>query len=148
MRGIMRKWWGYKVPACEIKSVAPTYLIVYISRESKSALIPSIICNGLKKFLETFKICANLFLNNCGSNLLPMVIWHWSIIRSLRLNTLWKVQNKMINSDKYSLFLIVLLDFLKSAACITFKSFFLKQNCHHLFFTKSLHTIKTQSFSL
>lgn len=49
---------------------------------------------------------------------------------------------------RYSLFLIVSLDFLKSVACMTLKSFFLKQNCRDLFFTESLHTIKTQSGSL
>lgn len=34
---------------------------------------------------------------------------------------------------RYSLFLIVSLDFLKSVAYMTLKSFFLKQNCRDLF---------------
>lgn len=53
-----------------------------------------------------------------------------------------------ISSHRYSLFSIVWLDYLKSPAWIAFKSFFLKQNCYHLFFTEFLHIIKAQPFGL
>lgn len=143
MRGPPRERWGYKLAGSKIKSKSATYLIVYIGRESKPPFTPSIICREVKKFLETFKIYENVSLTTVV--LTPTNgHWPWSVILwSLRLNTLWRVQNRMISSDKYSLFLIVLLDFLKSTAYITFKSFFLKQkHCHGLRFTKFLHTIK------